>query len=192
MSDFKQYQRTAIAEMRPYVDGEKLPKNVSISQTELDNGSPKYGDMIARNPENHNDQWLVTANYFSKNFCAVGEGVYQAILSATPQTSFQLPDFATDPDDSDEGASLWDLGFKRGWNSCLEVVTGAMQSAERPPVLDVSALVEALEIARDTLDNVRGNINPVRGDVDELEEDVSVAYSTALSALATYRNGGEL
>lgn len=74
MSEFKQYQRTAIAEMRPYIDGEKLPENVSISQVDLDNGSPKFGDMIARNPQNHNDQWLVAADYFSENFCAVGEG----------------------------------------------------------------------------------------------------------------------
>ena len=71
MSDFKQYQRTAIAEMRTYVDGEKLPENVSISQVDLDNGSPKIGDMIARNPKNHNDQWLVADDYFAENFCAV-------------------------------------------------------------------------------------------------------------------------
>jgi len=31
-------------------------------------GSPKLGDMIARNPQNHADQWLVTAAYFRDNF----------------------------------------------------------------------------------------------------------------------------
>ena len=32
---------------------------VSISEADLNNGSPKIGDMIARNPKNHNDKWLV-------------------------------------------------------------------------------------------------------------------------------------
>jgi len=41
---------------------------VSISVEDLANGSPKIGDMIARNPKNHNDQWLVAQQYFSDNF----------------------------------------------------------------------------------------------------------------------------
>lgn len=32
------------------------------------NGSPKQGDMIARNPENHDDLWLVSKKYFEENF----------------------------------------------------------------------------------------------------------------------------
>jgi len=31
-------------------------------------GSPKVGDMIARNPKNHNDMWLVAKVYFEDNF----------------------------------------------------------------------------------------------------------------------------
>ena len=31
-------------------------------------GSPKRGDMIARNPKNYREQWLVAAQYFSDNF----------------------------------------------------------------------------------------------------------------------------
>lgn len=64
---FKQYKRTNIAEMREYVEGEDM-SGVSISQPDLDNGSPKTGDMIARNPKNHEDQWLVAAQYFQDNF----------------------------------------------------------------------------------------------------------------------------
>ncbi len=41
---------------------------VSISDTDRQNGSPKIGDMIARNPKNHNDQWLVAKQYFENNF----------------------------------------------------------------------------------------------------------------------------
>jgi len=42
--------------------------NVSISPTDLRNGSPKLGDMIARNPANHDDKWLIAADYFTANF----------------------------------------------------------------------------------------------------------------------------
>jgi len=68
MSEFKKYKRKAIAEMRPYIEGEATPKSISISQADLDNGSPRVGDMIARNPQNHKDQWLVAEKYFEDNF----------------------------------------------------------------------------------------------------------------------------
>lgn len=68
MSKFKQYARKNIAEMRPYMEGEILSDRVSISKADLENGSPKVGDMIARNPLNHEDQWLVAADYFQQNF----------------------------------------------------------------------------------------------------------------------------
>ena len=67
MKDFKQYRRKNIAEMRPYEEGEILD-GVSISGVDKENGSPKIGDMIARNPQNHNDQWLVAKKYFEDNF----------------------------------------------------------------------------------------------------------------------------
>lgn len=84
MSEFKQYRRTQIAEMRPVTDydievynkhaGELIVMNgkrvvkVSISVEDLANGSPQIGDMIARNPKNHEDQWLVAKQYFGDNF----------------------------------------------------------------------------------------------------------------------------
>ncbi len=68
MSEWKQYRRKNISEMRPYIDGEILDSKVSISQADLDAGSPKVGDMIAHNPKNHNDQWLVAEEYFKNNF----------------------------------------------------------------------------------------------------------------------------
>ena len=68
MSQFKQYRRKQVAELRPYEIGELLPENVSISSEDKKAGSPKEGDMIARNPKNHNDQWLVAAQYFQDNF----------------------------------------------------------------------------------------------------------------------------
>ena len=68
MSEYNQYQRKNIAEMRPYIPGEKLPDHVSISKFDRDNGSPLPGDMIARNPEDHSDQWLVAKAYFEEHF----------------------------------------------------------------------------------------------------------------------------
>lgn len=68
MSEFKQYRRKQIAELRPFELGESLSEKVSISKADRENGSPKPGDMIARNPKNHDDQWLVTKEYFEENF----------------------------------------------------------------------------------------------------------------------------
>jgi hypothetical protein len=69
--DFKQYRRKQIAELRPWVDGEDMAA-VSVSAEDVKAGSPKAGDMIARNPKNHADQWLVAAAYFADNFEPVG------------------------------------------------------------------------------------------------------------------------
>jgi hypothetical protein len=82
MNEFKKYRRTQIAEMRPVteldVKAYQIDKEihsmrdtefkVSISDVDRKNGSPKIGDMIARNPNNHNDQWLVAEKYFNENF----------------------------------------------------------------------------------------------------------------------------
>ena len=67
MNEFTKYRRKQIAELRPYVPGETLD-GVSVSAADRENGSPKVGDMIARNPKNHDDQWLVAWQYFVDNF----------------------------------------------------------------------------------------------------------------------------
>lgn len=71
-SDFKQYRRRQIAELRPYdpagQDAIGFFGRVSVSNEDVKAGSPKLGDMIARNPKNHADQWLVAAAYFADNF----------------------------------------------------------------------------------------------------------------------------
>ena len=71
MSEFKRYRRKNISEMRPYVEGEILDSKVSISEADIIAGSPKLGDMIARNPDNHDDQWLVAKQYFEDNLEAI-------------------------------------------------------------------------------------------------------------------------
>ena len=78
---FKKYKRKEVAELRkiethecrsfhtaiPELRSEKGVV-VSISSEDLKNGSPKPGDMVARNPKNHDDQWLVAEKYFEDNF----------------------------------------------------------------------------------------------------------------------------
>ncbi len=93
MENFKQFRRTQIAEMRPVTEQEiklfEIMDNIpialavdvatpivhlSISDEDRKNGSPKIEDMVARNPKNHLDQWLVAEQYFKDNFEQVSEG----------------------------------------------------------------------------------------------------------------------
>jgi hypothetical protein len=67
MDYFTQYRRKQIAELRPWSPKDDMSQ-VSISAPDKEAGSPKPGDMIARNPKNHDDQWLVAAQYFADNF----------------------------------------------------------------------------------------------------------------------------
>ena len=64
---FKQYRRSAIAEMADWHEGFDMER-VSVSAPDAEAGSPKDGDKIARNPKNHGDRWLVAAAYFADNF----------------------------------------------------------------------------------------------------------------------------
>jgi hypothetical protein len=67
MSEFKKYRRKQIAELRPWKPGEDMSR-ISVTAADSESGSPKEGDMIARNPKNHDDQWLVAQAYFAANF----------------------------------------------------------------------------------------------------------------------------
>jgi len=65
---WKEYRKKGTTEMRLYRVGEKISNRVSISPADIDNGSPKPGDMIARNPNNPDDMWLVDGKYFKDNY----------------------------------------------------------------------------------------------------------------------------
>lgn len=64
---FTKYRRTAVALLRVWEPGDDLT-DVSISAPDKEAGSPKAGDMIAVNPDNFRDKWLVAAAYFADNF----------------------------------------------------------------------------------------------------------------------------
>ena len=70
MTVFTRYRRSQIAELRPWTPTDNMER-ISISAPDKEAGSPKAGDMIARNPKNHDDQWLVAAQYFAANFEAI-------------------------------------------------------------------------------------------------------------------------
>lgn len=67
MNEFKKYVKFGITEMKEWDSNEDM-SNVSVSKEDIDNGSPKIGDMIARNSNNYKDQWLINKDYFDKNY----------------------------------------------------------------------------------------------------------------------------
>jgi hypothetical protein len=41
---------------------------ISVSEADKNNGSPKTGDMIAFNPKDETDMWLVSEQFFKDNY----------------------------------------------------------------------------------------------------------------------------
>lgn len=61
--EWKKYRKVAVQEMRSYEPGEDL-SGVSVNSEE----TLEEGGMIARNSDNHKDQWYVTKAFFEKNY----------------------------------------------------------------------------------------------------------------------------
>ena len=61
------YRKKNGQQLRPYVEGEDVSK-ISIGSTDMANGSPRVGDMIARNHKDHSDLWLVAEKFFKDNY----------------------------------------------------------------------------------------------------------------------------
>lgn len=60
---FKNYRKTAIQPMRPYIPGEDMSL---ISVADCD--TPEEGGMIAVSPDNGKDRWYVAKDFFNKNY----------------------------------------------------------------------------------------------------------------------------
>lgn len=65
---FQKYRKATLTEARPFVPGESLDPRVTIGENDKATGSPKQGDMIARNPANHDDMWLIEASTFKSTY----------------------------------------------------------------------------------------------------------------------------
>lgn len=61
--DIKEFKEASIIQAKGF-------SNFRVSISDVDkrkNGSPKIGDMIAINPKNTTDQWLIEESYFKEN-----------------------------------------------------------------------------------------------------------------------------
>lgn len=67
---FKLYRKVGETEMEPWTPATDMTR-VSVSPADREAGCPKNGDMIARNPANPDDQWLVNERYFKANYVPV-------------------------------------------------------------------------------------------------------------------------
>lgn len=63
MSEYKNYRKKNVQPMRPYIPGEPMG-GISISE----NVSLEEGGMIATNPDNPEDQWYVSKQFFDDNY----------------------------------------------------------------------------------------------------------------------------
>ena len=68
MNPFRKYRKVAIQEMRFYIPGESL-NDVSVSAEDI----PEEGGMIARNSNNHANQWYVAKKFFEDNYILAEE-----------------------------------------------------------------------------------------------------------------------
>ena len=181
MNTFEQYRRKQIAELRPYVEGESMAA-ISISSEDIKAGSPKLGDMIARNPKNHADQWLVAAQYFADNFEPVAapppprgeEALREALVKIVEWLEARLseyPGMAALPDSLLGLMSILDaagISFSYPFDAALAVLPAHSQPSVNAELLDaLKGASERLEHYVDEFGDVdidRANLN----DWDEL------------------------
>ena len=60
---FKNYRKTSVQSMRPYITGEDLT-DISVSNED----APTKGGMVAINPSNPDDMWYISPEFFNANY----------------------------------------------------------------------------------------------------------------------------
>jgi hypothetical protein len=65
--EIKNYRKKGVQPMYPWEMSVQMDV-ISISPADQLAGSPKYGDMIAFNPRDWSDSWLVSQDYFEKHY----------------------------------------------------------------------------------------------------------------------------
>lgn len=66
---WKTYRKRALTQLRPWTPEDPHQPNAA----QIAEGSPKVGDMIARDPGNPQDEWLITEKFFKDNYDLVPE-----------------------------------------------------------------------------------------------------------------------
>lgn len=69
--EYRRYKRVGEIEAVEYKEKDlnEFPWGmISVSVSDKLDGSPKEGDYIARNPNNHNNTWLINKGYFNKYY----------------------------------------------------------------------------------------------------------------------------
>ena len=66
MAEYKTYKPKGLTHATPWTSSIDMT-GVSVSDKDKKDGSPKTGDMIAMNPKNPGDRWLIAQAYFEEN-----------------------------------------------------------------------------------------------------------------------------
>jgi hypothetical protein len=64
----KNYRKKGLQRMFKWTPRTLNMEGISISQADLDAGSPKEGDMIAVSATNPKDKWLLAFKFFTENY----------------------------------------------------------------------------------------------------------------------------
>ena len=67
MNGLRYYTKKVVQPAFPWEQGTDMNR-VSVSTTDEEGGSPKKGDMIAINPSNPTDKWLIAEKFFNANY----------------------------------------------------------------------------------------------------------------------------
>lgn len=111
------YQRKGLSEMRPYVPGEDMGR-ISVSAPDMDmlNRALEHdadpGGYIARNPQNHADQWYVAQAYFDDNLEPVVKRDDKVeLVKALRKIAKDAPAEPPDTYAEDKAYEAWENGY---------------------------------------------------------------------------------
>ena len=64
---WKKYRKSTVTEIMPWSADVSMDA-VSMGPEDRASGHPREGDMVARNPANPSDMWLLTKEFFEANY----------------------------------------------------------------------------------------------------------------------------
>jgi len=113
-SEFRLYKRRGSIEARPYEHGDQSRFSLSISEADLKRPT-LLGGWVARNPDNHDDQWYIAPEYFAKHYGDEVVSEWQPIEAAprdgTPIDLWHKNGFRITDTWWDAGDEIWTCYF---------------------------------------------------------------------------------